>query len=101
MKVRGDAEGPIFVTQSGNRLGRKQAWAILKRMEHQANAHVSEEKQIKVHPHALRHTRLRQVTEKEGLAAGLKVSGHKSDQYIWRYTTPPQQELEERLSKLN
>ncbi len=94
MKGRGDAAGPIFLTQRGNRLGRKQAWAILKRMEHQANAHVSDEKQIKVHPHALRHTRLRYVTEKEGLAAGLKVSGHRSDQYIWRYTTPPQQELE-------
>ena len=101
MEVRGEEAGPIFLTKTGNRLGRKQAWAILKRMEHQANAHVSDEKKIKVHPHALRHTRLRQVTEKEGHAAGLKVSGHKSDRYIWRYTTPPQQELEERLSKLN
>lgn len=98
MQVRGDADGPIFITNTGARLGRKQAWAIIKRVERQANAHLPEDAQLKVHPHALRHTRLRQVAEKEGLPAALRVSGHRSDKYIWTYTTPPTDELEKRLS---
>ena len=47
--------------------------------------------------HALRHTLLRRITEdaRYGIHMAMAASGHKSDKYIWTYTQPSDDELEE------
>ncbi len=97
LQERGDFSGPLFCTRTLRPLTRKQAWHMMKRMEQQANAHLPEEEHFTVTPHALRHTLLRRITEdaRYGIHMAMAASGHKSDKYIWTYTQPSDDELEE------
>ena len=94
---RGPSPGPLFSTRTGRALGRDQAWRILKRVEVQANAHLKDEDRFSVTPHALRHTLMRRITEdpKYGIHVAMAASGHRSDKYIWTYTKPSDDELED------
>jgi site-specific recombinase XerD len=62
---RGDAPGPVFLTRSGKRLDRTQAFLILKRIARQANAHLPPDQHLDVSPHVLRHTLLRKVANEK------------------------------------
>jgi integrase/recombinase XerD len=97
---RGSAPGPVFLTRSGARLDRRQVFLILRRMAEQANAHLPEAEKIKVSPHVLRHTLLRKVANEKGVHFAMKLSGHRSDRYIWRYVQPSEQSLAEALDEL-
>ena len=59
--------------------------------------HLPEDEHFTVTPHTLRHTLLRRITEDEryGIHMAMAASGHKSDKYIWTYTQPSDDELEE------
>src|SRR5262244_3057944 len=50
VKARGDAPGPLFLTARRQRLGRKQVYEILKRVERQANAHLPVKERFTVSP---------------------------------------------------
>jgi len=93
VKARGDAPGPLFLTARRQRLGRKQVYEILKRVERQANAHLPVKERFTVSPHVLRHTFLRKLAETKGVQYAKEASGHKTDRYIWRYVKPDQQTL--------
>ena len=56
------------------------------------------EKQVS--PHVLRHTLLRKVANEKGVHYAMKLSGHRSDRYIWRYVQPNEQALAEALDDL-
>ena len=101
LEERGDEEGPLFTTRTGRRLGRQQAYDVIKRAEKQANAQLPEEERFTVTPHVLRHTLLRKLAEQKGLPYALKQSGHKSDRYIWRYVQPSEPALEAALEDLD
>jgi integrase/recombinase XerD len=93
LQARGAPSGALFLTQRGNRLGRKQFWAILKRVERLANAHLPDAERFTVTPHVLRHTLLRKLAEVKGVQYAMAASGHKTDRYIWRYVQPGSQDL--------
>jgi integrase/recombinase XerD len=97
---RGQAPGPIFLTRSGKRLDRTQAFVILKRVAQQGNAHLPPEQQIEVSPHILRHTLLWKVANEKGVHYAMELSGHRSDRYIWRYVRPDAQSLAEAIDDL-
>jgi integrase/recombinase XerD len=100
LKERGDTPGPIFLTARRRRLGRKQLYEILKRVERQANAQLPAKQQFTVTPHVLRHTFLRKLAETKGVQYAKEASGHKTDRYIWRYVKPDQETLAEAIDKL-
>jgi len=94
LKERGDEPGPLFLTRTGNRMLRDQAFRIIKRMEEQANAHLPEREKFSVTPHSLRHTLLKKLADQKGIHVAMKQSGHRSPQYIWRYVQPSDDALE-------
>jgi site-specific recombinase XerD len=97
---RGDVPGPMFLTRSGKRLDRTQAFLILKRVAQQANAHLPPEQHLTVSPHVLRYTLLRKVANEKGVHYAMELSGHRSDRYIWRYVKPDAQSLAEAIDDL-
>ena len=101
LEKRGTQAGPIFLTRSGKRLDRTQAFVILKRIAQQANAHLPPEQQIQASPHVLRHTLLRKVANEKGVHYAMELSGHRSDRYIWRYVKPDAQSLAEAIDDLD
>jgi len=100
LKERGETPGPIFLTARRRRLGRKQLYEILKRVERQANTHLPAKEQFTVTPHVLRHTFLRKLAETKGVQYAKEASGHKMDRYIWRYVKPDQETLAEAIDQL-
>jgi len=101
LRARRPAPGPLFTTRTGARITRHQVYEVLKRMEAQANAHLPESERFEVTPHVLRHTRLRRAAEEKGLQYARKLSGHKSDKYIWRYIQPAQDDFESSMDQLD
>ena len=101
LERRGDAPGPIFLTRSGRRLDRTQAFLILQRVAQQANAHLPPDQHLDVSPHVLRHTLLRKVANEKGVHYAMELSGHRSDRYIWRYVRPDEQSLAEAIDDLD
>jgi integrase/recombinase XerD len=101
LKVRGDTPGPLFTTARRQRLGRKQVYEILKRVERQANTHLPAREQFTVSPHVLRPTFLRKLAETKGVQYAKEASGHKTDRYIWHYVKPDQQTLAEAMNELD
>lgn len=101
LSQRGINSGPLFTTRSGGRIARHQVYEILKRMEAQANAHLPQAERLSVTPHVLRHTRLRRAAEEKGIQFARKLSGHKSDKYIWRYIQPADTDFEEAMDRLD
>jgi integrase/recombinase XerD len=97
---RGRQVGPMFLTRSGKRLDRTQAFVILKRISQQANAHLPPAQHLQVSPHVLRHTLLRKVANEKGVHYAMELSGHRSDRYIWRYVRPDAQSLAEAIDEL-
>jgi integrase/recombinase XerD len=97
---RGEAPGPVFLTRSGKRLDRTQAFLILKRVAQQANAHLPPDQHLDVSPHVLRHTLLRKVANEKGVHYAMELPGHRSDRYIWRYVRPDAQSLAEAIDDL-
>lgn len=101
LRTRGSAPGPLFTTRTGSRISRHQVYEVLKRMEAQANAHLCMSERFAVTPHVLRHTRLRRAAEEKGIQYARKLSGHKSDKYIWRYIQPAQDDFEQAMEGLD
>lgn len=101
IEQRGKADGPMFTTRRGHRLGRKQFYDVLKRVERLANVHLPAEEQFEVTPHVLRHTFLRRLAEIKGVHYAKEASGHKTDRYIWRYVKPSSQDLAEAIDALD
>ena len=101
VSLRGQAPGPLFSTRHGARINRHQVYEIVKRMEAQANAHLPEAERFTVSPHVLRHTRLRRAAEEKGVQFARKLSGHRSDKYIWRYIQPSDQDFELSMDQLD
>ena len=97
---RGGKAGPLFLSKSGKRLSQSDVYVALQRIAAHANAALPEEEQIKIHPHLLRHTFLRQVTDKKDIRIARAVSGLKSDKYLWRYTQLTQEQEEKALTGL-
>jgi integrase/recombinase XerD len=91
----------MFLTRSGKRLDRTQAFLILNHVARQANAHLPPDQQIRVSPHILRHTLLRKVANEKGVHYAMELSGHRSDRYIWRYVKPDAQSLADALDDLD
>src|SRR5262249_35988398 len=89
---RGQTPGPLFRSLSGRRLARQNIDAALKKIAAQANAHLPEHEWIYLSAHMLRHTALRKAAEKEDIRYAMKLSGHTSSKYLWRYTDPSRQE---------
>lgn len=95
---RGPAPGALFCSRSGKRLVRQNANGILKRLAARAERRGPET--ITISAHVLRHTMLRRVAEKHGVAYAKELSGHVSDYYIWRYVKPSQEDKERALEGL-
>jgi integrase/recombinase XerD len=100
LEQRGTQAGPIFLTRSGKRLDRTQAFLILKHVAQQANAHLPPDQHLDVSPHVLWHTLLRKVANEKGVHYAMELSGHRSDRYIWRYVRPDAQSLAEAIDDL-
>ena len=100
LKARQDDSPALFMTRTGRKLSRREAWGIIRRVAAQANAHLPEDEKIDVSPHVLRHTFLRKLAEKKGVHYAREASGHQSDRYIWRYVKPDQQTLADAIDEL-
>src|SRR5205823_7643569 len=55
LKARQDDSPALFMTRTGRKLSRREAYGIVCRVAAQANAHLSEDEKIDVSPHVLRH----------------------------------------------
>ena len=92
-EVRGHSAGPLLLSKAGRRLALQNVDDALKKIAALANSTLSRQEQIHLSAHVLRHTCLRKAAEKD-IRYAMKLSGHTSSQYIWRYTEPPQSEFE-------
>jgi integrase/recombinase XerD len=101
LKARQDASPALFLTRTGRKLSRREAYGIIRRVAAQANAHLPEDEKIAVSPHVLRHTFLRKLAETKGVHYAREASGHQSDRYIWRYVKPDQQTLADAVDELD
>ena len=100
LKERQDASPALFMTRTGRKLSRREAYGIVLRVAAQANAHLPEEEKIDIAPHVLRHTFLRKFAEAKGVQYAREASGHQSDRYIWRYVKPDHQTLVDAIDEL-
>jgi integrase/recombinase XerD len=100
LEARQDDSPALFLTRTGRKLSRREAYGIVLRVAAQANAHLPEEEKIDVSPHVLRHTFLRKLAEKKGVHYAREASGHQSDRYIWRYVKPDQETLADAVDEL-
>jgi integrase/recombinase XerD len=98
-QVCGTAPGPLFQSKTGRRLAAPNVDAALKKIAAQANSTLPKKDQIHLSAHMLRHTCLRKAAEKD-IRYAMKLSGHTSSQYIWRYTEPSGKEFDEAMEGL-
>lgn len=91
--VRGSGAGPLFQSRTGKRLAPQNVDDALKKIAAQANVTLPKDERVHLSAHMLRHTCLRKAAEKD-IRYAMKLSGHSSSQYIWRYTEPPAAEFE-------
>ena len=96
---RGDAPGPLFQSKTGKRLAPQNLDDVMKRIAAQANSTLPVNQQIHLSAHMLRHTCLRKAAEKD-IRYAMKLSGHTSSQYIWRYTEPSAKEFDDVMEEL-
>ena len=96
---RGRAPGPLFQTKNGQELAAPNLDDALKAIAAQANSTLPKKEQIHLSAHMLRHTALRKAAEKD-IRYAMKLSGHSSTKYIWRYTEPGQGEFDEAIEGL-
>jgi integrase/recombinase XerD len=99
-EVRGQEPGPLIQSKAGERLAPQNIDDALKKIAAQANATLPASERIHLSAHMLRHTALRKAAEKEDIRYAMKLSGHTSSKYIWRYTEPSRQEQERALEEL-
>lgn len=98
---RGNESGALFLSNRSNRLSRQKANDALNLIEAQANAHLPPSEHIHVSPHKLRHTHLRDLTEKYGMQYAKEESGHASFEHLHRYVKPRPEEREAALESLH
>ena len=96
---RRKAGGPLFESKSGKRLAAQNVDDALKKIAAQANVTLPKAEQIHLSAHMLRHTCLRKAAEKD-IRYAMKLSGHTSSQYIWRYTEPSAAEFDDAMEEL-
>jgi integrase/recombinase XerD len=99
-QVRGRTAGPLFQSRTGGRLAPQNVDDALKKLAAQANANLPKSEQIHLSAHMLRHTALRKAAEKQDIRYAMKLSGHTSSKYIWRYTEPSRKDQEQALEDL-
>jgi integrase/recombinase XerD len=99
-EVRGREAGPLFQSRNGERLAPQNVDDALKKIAAQANATLDQREQVHLSAHVLRHTALRKAAEKQDIRYAMKLSGHTSSKYIWRYTEPSRKEQEQALEDL-
>lgn len=99
---RGTELGPLFPSKNGKRLAQSNVYGAFKRIAAHANSSLSDDQHIKIHPHLLRHTALRKLAKgkktEQDIRAVRRVSGLKSDKYLWRYIKASDEEVEEALA---
>ncbi|GAB5403939.1 MAG: hypothetical protein Aurels2KO_21700 [Aureliella sp.] len=96
---RGRSAGPLFQTKNGHGLAAPNLDDALKAIAAQANSTLPKKEHIHLSAHMLRHTALRKAAEKD-IRYAMKLSGHTSSKYIWRYTEPGQGEFDEAVEGL-
>ena len=98
-RERGSEPGFLFQSKNGRRLAPQNLDDALKAIAAQANSTLPQSQHIRLSAHKLRHTALRKAAEKD-IRYAMKLSGHASTKYIWRYTEPGIEEFEEVLESL-
>ena len=96
---RGRDRGPLFQSKNGEHLAPQNLDDALKAIAAQANSTLPQQEQIHFSAHMLRHTALRRAAEKD-IRYAMKLSGHSSNKYIWRYTEPDQKEFDDAVEGL-
>jgi len=76
LEAQQDASPPLFLTRTGSKLSRREAYGIIRRVAAQANAHLPEDEKRDVSPRVLRHTFLRKLAETKGVHYAREASGH-------------------------
>lgn len=92
--------GWLFQSRSGGVLARQHVDRLLRQIARQASAKLPEDEAIRFSAHVLRHTMLRQLTEKKGVQFAMEAAGHASSKYIWRYVKPSDEQKEKALDEL-
>jgi integrase/recombinase XerD len=77
LKERTDDFPALFMTRTGRKLSRREAYGIVRRIA--AQAHLPEAEKMDVSPHVLRHTFLWKPAETKGVHYTREASGHQSD----------------------
>jgi integrase/recombinase XerD len=99
-KIKVDKETPLFLSRYGNRLATQDVRRICQRLLKQGTAFLGKEEKFRFTPHMLRHTFLKQVTDKHGVHFAQQMSGNVSIREIFRYAKPSQQEIDETVEGL-
>ena len=98
-RERGRGAGFLFQSKTGEELAPQNLDDVLKAIAAQANSTLPDKEHIHLAAHMLRHTALRKAAEKD-IRYAMKLSGHVSTKYIWRYTEPGQKEFDDVLEGL-
>lgn len=98
-RERGNPPGPLFRSPQGRSLATSNLNDALSRIAAQANSTLPKEQHIRVTAHMLRHTALRKAAEKD-IRHALRLSGHSSSKYIWRYVQPDEMEFDDAMEDL-
>jgi len=96
---RGRLTGTLFQTKNGQQLAAPNLDSALKAIAAQANATLPKSEQIHLSAHMLRHNALPKSADKD-IRYAMKLSGHSSTKYIWRYTEPGQGEFDAAIDVL-
>ena len=83
---------PLITSKHGNRISTRDIARICERIAKQATVQFSQNEQIKLSPHTLRHTFLKRVADKHGVHAAQDLSVNISMREIFRYTKPNYEE---------
>jgi integrase/recombinase XerD len=97
-KVKKDE--PLFLSRYGNRLASQDVRRICQRLLKQGTTFLERDEKFRFTPHMLRHTFLKQVTDKHGVHFAQQMSGNVSIREIFRYAKPSQQEIDETVEGL-
>ena len=94
-----EEDEPLFVTRYDTRLQTLDVYRICQRVLKQALAFLPEHERFKFHPHKLRHTFLKKVTDKHGVHFAQELSGNVSIKEIFRYAKPSQEEMQKTIDR--
>jgi integrase/recombinase XerD len=90
----------LFINENYKPFSETAITRLCQRISRQACVNLSEDEKFILEPHQLRHTCLKRANDKYSMSFAKKISGNIGDRELYRYTTPSQKEVKEKVEGL-